>query len=587
MINQTFIYKHSILISLFISAIIILPTIPSTNFFLDDYWQLEKSAGLRTEWNNCTFDLYCFFDGTSEAYNEAQNQILAWYADPDFKMMFWRPVSSLLSILDYRLFGFDSTGYHIHLFLWYMILLIAIGLFLRRFFPDSISALSLFLFTVSISHLMPVLWIAARHYIVSAAIGFFSLLSHIKWREEKWFPGFIISIIGFALTLLSSEYGLGIFAFLFCYEIFANKENLKRKIIHIIPAFSVCTVWLIFYYLNGYGANESQSYLHPLDNLQVFITRIPQYVFSMIGVLFFSIPAKIVKAIPSGFIIFSVIGLIATGILFKIYQFSTDTKKSMLWVGFASIISYIPSILGNFAARSMLFPSIGMSIFIAILIQYGLTATIKNQKRKTSIIFVKILCFLIVIMHGILGPFQWYTATNFMNTLQGKIDYLANNIDFATDDIENKNVFFMNSPMPFFFSSYAIGSMIYNLDKIPKSIKLLSFSKFSHQLTRITENTFETTYDEGQLFERGSGPTSMFRGVEPLNVGDIFKVPNIAITVLSTNEFGPTKIRFEFDKALNSPEYIFMVWKDGKFIPLLFPDVGESINIPQISKDLF
>ena len=145
MINQTFIYKHSILISLFISAIIILPTIPSNDFFLDDYWQLEKAAGLRTEWNNCSFDLYCFFDGTPEAYNKAQNQILAWYANPDFKLMFWRPVSSMLSILDYRLFGFNSTGYHIHLFLWYMVLLIAIGFFLRRFFSDSISFLSLIL----------------------------------------------------------------------------------------------------------------------------------------------------------------------------------------------------------------------------------------------------------------------------------------------------------------------------------------------------------------------------------------------------------------------------------------------------------
>jgi hypothetical protein len=587
MINKTFIFKHSILISLFLSAIIILPTIRSNNFFLDDYWQLEKIAGLRTEWNNCSFDLYCFFDGTPEAYNNAQNQILAWHARPDFKMMFWRPVSSMLSILDYRLFGFNSTGYHIHLFLWYMVLLIAMGYFLRRFFSYSISSVSLFLFTISISHLMPVLWIAARHYIVSAAIGFFALLAHIKWREEKWVPGFIISIIGFALALLSSEYGLGILAFLFCYEVFVNKENLKRKIIHIAPAFSVCVVWVIFYYLQGYGVNQSQSYLNPLDEPQIFITRIPQYVLSMMGVLFFSIPATIVKVVPNGFVIFSVIGLFTAGILFKIYQLSTDAKASMLWIGLASILSYVPSILGNFADRSMLFPSIGMSIFIAILIQHGLTATLKNQKRKVGIVSIKILCFFIIIMHGILGPFQWYKATDFMNSLQNKIDYLVANIDFAADDIQDKNVFFINSPMPFFFSSYAMGSMIYNLDKVPKSIKLLSFSKFSHDLKKITEDTFEIKYGDGQLYEKGLGLSSMQRGKNPLKIGDIFKVPNIVITVLSTNEFGPTKIRFKFDQALNSQEYMFMVWKDGKFIPLLFPDVGESITIPQISKDLF
>jgi hypothetical protein len=587
MINQTFIFKHSILISLFISAIIILPTIPSNDFFLDDYWQLEKAAGLRTEWNNCSFDLYCFFDGTSEAYNNAQNQILAWYVNPDFKMMFFRPVSSMLSIIDYRLFGFNPTGYHIHLFLWYMVLLIALGFFLRRFFSDSISFLSLLLFTISISHLMPVLWIAARHYIVSAAFGFFALLAHVKWREEKWLPGFIISIIGFALTLFSSEYGLGIFAFLLCYEVFVNKENLKRKIFHISPALLVCAVWLIFYFSQGYGVNESQSYLNPLSDLQSFIPRIPKYILSMMGVLFFSIPATMVKAIPNGFVIFSVIGLFTAAILFKIYLLSPDAKASMLWIGLASILSYIPSILGNFAARSMLFSSIGISIFIAILIQYGLTATFKNQKRRISCVFTRILCFFIIILHGILGPLQWYKATNFMNTLQGKIDSLVNNIDFATDDIQDKNVFFINSPMPYFFSLYAMGSIIYNLEDVPKGIKLLSFSEFSYHLKMISEDTFEIEYNDGQLYESGMGPSSIFRGKKPLKIGDILKVPNIVITILSINEIGPTKIQFKFDQALNSSEYIFMIWKDGEFIPLLFPDIGEFITVPQISKALF
>lgn len=587
MLNRNFIFENSILISLLISAIVILPTIPSNDFLLDDYWQLEKVAGLRTEWNNCSFDLYCFFDGTPEAYNNAQNQILAWYASPELKIMFCRPFASILSILDYKLFGFNSTGYHIHLYLWYMILLVALGLFLRRFFSDSISSLSLILFTVSISHLMPVLWIAARHYILSAAIGFFALLAHIKWREEKWRPGFIISIIGFTVTLLSSEYGLGIFAFLFCYEVFANKGNLKNKFLHIVPALFVCIGWLIFYYLQGYGANQSQSYLNPLYEPYNFITRIPQYVLSMMSVLFFSIPANIVKIIPNGFVVFSVIGLLTAGILSKIYRFSSDSKESMLWIGLASILSYIPSILGNFAGRSMLFPSIGMSISIAIFIQYGLTSTLKNQKKKTGIVFIKILCFFVVILHGFYGPIQWYKATDFTNTLQSKIDSLINKIYFATDDIRDKNVYVINSPMPFFFSQYAMGSMIYNSDKVPKSIKLLSFSKFSHYLKKITEDTFEIEYIDGQLYEIGPGISSMLKSKEPLKSGDIFKIPNIVITVLSTNEFGPTRIRFKFDQTLNSPEYIFMVWQNGKLIPLQFPDLGESITIPQIPENIF
>lgn len=154
------------------------------------------------------------------------------------------------------------------------------GLFLRHFFSDSISSLSLILFTISISHLMPVY---------------------------------------------------------------------------------------------GYGVNGSQSYINPLDQPQLFISRIPQYVLSAIGVLFFSIPARIVNVIPNGFVIFAIIGLFTAGILFKNYHFPSDAKAPLLWIGLASILAYVPSIAGNVTARSMLYPSIGISISIAILIRYGLS----------------------------------------------------------------------------------------------------------------------------------------------------------------------------------------------------------------------
>ena len=115
----------------------------------------------------------------------------------------------------------------------------------------------------------------------------------------------------------------------------------------------------------------------------------------------------------------------------------------------------------------------------------------------------------------------------------------------------------------------------------------MSFSKYSHHLKKISEDTFEIEYIDGQLYEKSLGLASILKGKEPLKTGDIFKVPNITITILSTNEIGPTKIRFNFDQALNSPEYVFMVWKDEKYMPLLFPDVGESITIPQIANGLF
>jgi hypothetical protein len=58
-----------------------------------------------------------------------------------------------------------------------------------------------------------------------------------------------------------------------------------------------------------------------------------------------------------------------------------------------------------------------------------------------------------------------------------------------------------------------------------------------------------------------TGPNDLFRSEdEPLHAGDEVTVPGLRATVLETGEHGPARLRFEFDKKLES-----MVWvADGK-----------------------
>jgi len=65
--------------------------------------------------------------------------VFGWWTAPDFRMSFWRPLSSLTHVLDHVLWPRSFILAHVHSMAWFVALLVAVAMLYRRFHAPWIS----------------------------------------------------------------------------------------------------------------------------------------------------------------------------------------------------------------------------------------------------------------------------------------------------------------------------------------------------------------------------------------------------------------------------------------------------------------
>ena len=102
-------------------------------FMADDLIQMGVlERVLPSDWIG-PLDLYSLSDGVPAHVRTMQNAgACPWFFGPDFKMTFFRPLTSGLIALDHAVWGLRPAGYRLHGVLWLLVLVAGCGLVLRR-----------------------------------------------------------------------------------------------------------------------------------------------------------------------------------------------------------------------------------------------------------------------------------------------------------------------------------------------------------------------------------------------------------------------------------------------------------------------
>ena len=240
-------------------------TLPTAwlGFMSDDFIHLLILEGFPAP--GTPWDLFRFAGGDpAETQRLMDEGPYPWWTLPELKIAFWRPLSSALETLDYRLFGRDALGYHLHSVAWYLAVVALFGALLRRWMPGSLAMLALLLFAMDDSHLLPVGWISNRNALVSTALALAGLWLHLEWREAGKRQALPLSLLALAVSLTAGESALGVFAYVLAYELLGDKGGVKERLRAIAPAALLGLVYLVVYKLNGYGAHGSGSYMDPV-----------------------------------------------------------------------------------------------------------------------------------------------------------------------------------------------------------------------------------------------------------------------------------------------------------------------------------
>ena len=152
------------------------------------------------------FSLFRFTTGRPED-NQAlmdQGALLPWWSDPHHLNAFFRPLSSLTHVLDFKLWPERAWLMHAHSLLWFFALLLALAHVYKRLHespawpvpvpvPTSwalpLPVLALALFALDDAHGMTVAWVANRNALISATLALPALAAHHRWLAFGYKPG--------------------------------------------------------------------------------------------------------------------------------------------------------------------------------------------------------------------------------------------------------------------------------------------------------------------------------------------------------------------------------------------------------------
>lgn len=539
----------------------------------DDWFHRYILMGYDTAHQN-PFQMYdwLLLNGDPSQIHDLVNKGVApWWTDEHLSYLFFRPLSVLTYCFDYRYFPNSPWLMHVHNLLWYGgLLFVATCVFRKLIHPIGIVGLAAFMYALDDAHGFVVGWIANRNSIIATFFGVLSLLFHIRWRLDKWFYGAFLAPFCLALSLLSSEFGLGTCAYLFAYFLFLENENWRPRFLKYLPYGLVLLVWILFYSINQYGVRGSGVYfnLHtdPIGFLSHFWYRAP----FLLALQWFHVPFKmiftfqgLVELAQSYFFLLIVVGSCFIPLL----------VSSPLARFFAAgmILSLIPITAALSMDRLLLFTGIGAFGLIALGIHDAITIKGKRVPIQLWKMGFGIVMIFLIVIHAVLSPFRYLQKVtawkSIVSTDEKPYRTLPDQIDCTDKILLLINPVFAQSDMYF--------HQVMDRVPIPKNTYLLASGIFPLEVKRMDTNTIRVKPTNGYLVTLID---RYFRSVKnPFHIGDRLKFENMDVEIETLTKDGrPFEVAFHFRVPLEDDSLVWLQSDRGKYIPFELPAIGKS-----------
>ncbi|MFZ5470270.1 MAG: hypothetical protein ACOZIN_12615 [Myxococcota bacterium] len=555
-------FPRATLAALALAAALSLPAL-SLGLFLDDYIHLASATGLESPAKG--LELYRFASGNpSELARFIERGPYPWWTLRELKLNFWRPFSSALTYVDLALFGKLEWPPHLHSALWYLALVGACALVLRRALPSALGGAALLLFAIDDAHWMPVSWLANRNALVAATPALLGLVAHLRWREERWRFGLPLSMLGYTLGLLAGEAALGVFCYLAAYEWVAAPGGRRERLGALLPAGLLGLAYVVVYKLGNYGAFGSGIYIDPSATPGAFLVALPPRLLAMVAAQLVAFPADFwlyFEHLRPVQVSLGALALVGSGWLLRraIRGLAEVERRGLTWLLAGAGLSLLPVAATFPTNRLLLLPSLGGSALLAVLIRHAWRAS--PFERAWAVV--------LVLLHVPLAVLGWGSQYAAFGSAGPRVEKtLVVPLD------PSLHVVIPLAPDPS-VALYAPVVRSYRGAPQPRSWWTLSLAPFDHLLTRTAEDALELEVVGGHMlstvFEQ------MVRAPQfPLREGDQVTLRGFTATVREASSQGPRRLAFRFDRPLDDPSLLFLEWKEGALRPLELPKVGES-----------
>lgn len=576
------------------ALVVTFPQVTAYEFFGTDCTHVGVMSGRMDYPGMGPLTLYRFFDGNPQHMSAIISAgFQPWFSTLDRKMNMCRHLSSAFTALNYQISGLNPVGYVLHSVLWYLVIIVLVGLLVRRIVPDSgdgahhpVSFITVIIFALAYRNAFFIYYGGARWMLITMAFGLAGLLAHIKWREQDWKPGRFLSLTAFLLALLAGEAWLAILAYLAAYELFGRSDPIKKRISALLPAAVMAFIYLIIYRLMNYGTANLAIYSNPFNDPIGFISTLPLKVASMLGDMFFGIMSVfgVNPRAPSGALSTYLAGigaLVLVGLLFYPVWSSAPPpqRRKFNWLMIGTAAAMLPMASVNPHPRVVLILFIGGSIILASIVHHWWKKI--RQKPKSLAWIGGVACIGLLGIHIILSTYYWFIDARWTKLWLDDWNKFQEQA-VLTELKPHQKAIFLNGTCGLNLSgSLSFSGYYYRKAKdlpMPESWWPLSYLEKNNRYHRTAENKLELEIIEGSLLDHPY--IQEVRNLDvPFKKGEIRRFSGFQVIILEVNKDGPTRMEFTFERSLDDESYCFFKLHEGRLHIVTPPVVGQSLTL--------
>lgn len=557
--------------SALIAVLLSLPAL-GNGIIADDHFLRATSLGLNppalalaTKW-----DLFRFFSGDPALYARWLDLGLApWWASPDLRVGFWRPISSALHQVDFALWPNHPVLMHAHSLAWLAALVLVAGALFRRWHAAPWAAgLATLVFAIDDGHGIPIGWLANRNALVAAVFGGLAVLAHDRWRRDGWRPGGVLSWVALTAGLLSGEIALGAWAGVLAHTL-AFEKGLRAGLLALAPSLAVVIGWRVAYSQLGYGAHGSGLYLDPVHSPLAFASqvsqRLPLLLFAQLGGLPSDPWALVPRQAALGLVVVAAAGCAALGFgLRRLFQRDRLARFYGLWL----VLAVLPGCATFPNDRLLLIASIPSAGLVAHGI--GLWRQGKGVSRALALYWV--------LVHLVMAPLLLPVRARSIHAFGEMAERALRGVP---RELGGKTLVVLSAPDGLMcVQILAHGASLGH--SMPDRLRCIGVTTGAVRISRPDERTLELRSEAG--FFSGT-LDALFRSPERAwHLGEGPSTAVVSTQVIALTPSGlPAALRARFDAPLDDPGSVLVIWRGRGYQRFVPPPVGQSVEHPPTS----
>jgi hypothetical protein len=564
---------------------------------LDDYFHRASLLALPQlpELRRTPLELFAFVrdDRTS------QLGFLPWWASPELRLAFFRPLTGLTHALDLALWRDQPRWMHVHSLLWLAAAVVAAAHLYRRLSSQSlapwVAGLAGLAFALDDAHATPAGWIANRNATIAAVFAIASLLAYDRWRRDAWQPGMWLAPLCLGLGLLGGEAAVGGGAYLLSYALFIDRGSLRSRLLAIAPPAAVGVVWWLAYRVLGYGARNSAIYIdpgaHPLSFFGAVLERAPLLLMGQLGFPPSDIPGVASHQVARGLWLFAVAGLTVLATL--VWPLLRRERAARFWA-LGMVLSLLPVCATTPSDRLLFVPGLGGMALTAIFVATALGDAAQAPSLSWRRLARPLACVLLVV-HLVLAPLLFVKIVAQLRDFGATIRRVAATFP-ADPQIVGQHAIVTHAPTVQFAGFAQIINALEG-KPIPSKFLVLASSVYPVEIERTDGQTLVVRPEGGFLLRPGTGPPGpslpalwpgrflqafewLWRNADEPFPAEPIVHDGVTIKVLElTDDARPATVCFRFPLPLEDPHWRWIRWHQGVFVEFQPPSIGETVRL--------